>query len=85
MNIVIPRHIIDLYDQLDDEELCIELYHSGKYFQYESFKNCLNYIYKYKNNKFDEYIKWVLSNVNETCRKIIYNMIEQIEEMEKNK
>jgi hypothetical protein len=76
MDFIIPQDIIDLYDTLDEGELCIELYHSGKYYQYESFKNCLNYIYKYKNNNFDEFTKWVLPIVNEKCRKIIYNMVE---------
>ena len=82
MNIEIPQNIIDIYDELDEGELYIELLHSSKYAQYETFTNCLNYIYKYKNN-FDECIKWILPNVNETCRKIIYSFLERIDLKEK--
>ena len=45
MNIEIPQNIIDIYDELDEGELYIELLHSSKYAQYETFTNCLNYIY----------------------------------------
>lgn len=74
----IPQNIIDIYNELDEGEIYLELYHSGKYFQYESFQNCLNYIYKYKNN-FDEYIKWILPHANKKAKEIIQNMLNQIE------
>jgi len=84
MNIEIPQKTIDTYDELDESELYIELLHSSKYGQYESFENCLKYIYKYKNN-FDECIKWILPNTNEKCRNIIYKILEQIEQIEISK
>ena len=82
MNIEIPQNIIDTYNTLDEGELYIELLHSSKYAQYETFTNCLNYIYKYKNN-FDECIKWILPYANATSIKIIYSFLERIDLKEK--